>query len=212
MKMCTTTLFPLFLLCVFTSYLPSTSADGMVVDTKGENVTYWGQYYIIPLERDPFSGGGADITTTGNETCPLTVIQSYNGFSDGQPLRFSSDYRRSPFLLEGDYFDIRLPGYLSCTTVFPLKWTVLAEDVESGVLYVKIKGYDNTIDGFFKTKSDPDHKGGYNLFFCDYDDECSYLTVKVDDDKSRLLVFTKSDKNRLVIQFKNSKRELKATA
>lgn len=66
-----TALFALFLLAIITSKLPSTTA--FVVDADGDPLKNGGKYYIIPALRG--KGGGIGLTKTGNETCPLTVVQ-----------------------------------------------------------------------------------------------------------------------------------------
>ncbi|TKY45594.1 Kunitz-type trypsin inhibitor KTI1 [Spatholobus suberectus] len=68
-----TTLFALFLLSAFTSYLPS-ATTAFVLDTDGDPLLNGGTYYVLPVIRG--KGGGNRTSKTGNETCPLTVVQS----------------------------------------------------------------------------------------------------------------------------------------
>ncbi|MQI32350.1 hypothetical protein EI016_24570, partial [Escherichia coli] len=83
-----TTFFALFLLSVLTSHLTSAT---VVPDIDGNPLRNGGTYYILPVFRG--MGGGIERARTGNETCPLTVVQSRSEVSNGLPIRISSPYR-----------------------------------------------------------------------------------------------------------------------
>ncbi|XP_047156791.1 kunitz-type trypsin inhibitor KTI1-like [Vigna umbellata] len=209
----TTTFFVLFLLSAFTSYLPSSTAD--VLDMKGNSVLYSSAYYfLIPHEASINGGGGLGISRTGNETCPLSVIQNSNSSVYGTPVKFRSDPPGFLYVGELDYLNIQLPYDLKCSGATPSDWTALGDD-EKEQLYVKIKGYDNTVSGLFQIRSVPGYFLGYNLLFCPSGPrprKCSYLAVEVDDGENRRLVVSKSDENRLVVKFKKFGERFKASA
>ena len=187
----TTALFPLFLLSAFTTLLPFATA-ALVFDTDGKPVLNGGTYYILPVIRG--MGGGIDLAATGNETCPLTVVQSSSELSLGLPIRISSP-KKNVFVYQGLIFDLAFTSVPSCSPT-PSKWTIvngLSEEPS-----VKLTGYENTVNGGFKiTKQASDYK----LKFCpDSSDKCAVVSVYIDDDGIRRLVLAK--KNPLIIQFK----------
>jgi len=81
--MASATLFALFLLSALTFYPPSTTAQP-VTDMHGNIARNGGSFHILPyLFSD---GGGIERIKTGNETVPLTVVQSPLVTSKGLPL------------------------------------------------------------------------------------------------------------------------------
>ncbi|KAG5002221.1 hypothetical protein JHK87_023293 [Glycine soja] len=109
-------LFALFLLLsAFTSYLPSATAE-FVYDKDGNKLENKGFYYILDAN---LGGGGIEGAATGNETCPLTVVQSLNELHSGLPIlissltfvRFISEERMLRLEFVG-WFEIRLLNLL----------------------------------------------------------------------------------------------------
>ncbi|XP_047172743.1 kunitz-type trypsin inhibitor KTI1-like [Vigna umbellata] len=198
----TTTFFVLFLLSAFTSYLPSSTAFD-VLDINGDSVPYFSDdYFLIAHELSINGGGGLDITRTGNETCPLSVIQNTNSSDYGTPIKFRVDPSDFPAPGVFNYVNIQLSSDLKCSGAAPSDWTALWDD-EKEKLYVKIKGYDNTVSGSFQIRRALSL--GYNLLFCPSGPrprKCTYLAVEVDDGENRRLVVTESYENRLVVKFK----------
>ena len=78
-----------FLLSAFISHLPSATL-AFVLDMDGEPLRNGGTYYILPVLRG--RGGGIGRAATGNETCPLSVVQERFEGDIGLPIRISSPY------------------------------------------------------------------------------------------------------------------------
>ncbi|QCE11195.1 trypsin inhibitor A-like [Vigna unguiculata] len=186
-----TTLFSLFLLCGFTSYLPSGTA--YLVDTDGNLIENGGSYFITTG-----NGGGVEFAATGNETCPLSVVQNISPFSSGLPVKLST-LRFIPYIAEGLNLDIGFPFISPCAPT-PSWWEVV-KGVKGG-LSVKLSGYDNTVPGGFRIRSvRNDIVRGYNLLFCPEDTSCGYVGVDLDSKKNRSLVVTQDKKAAMSIQF-----------
>ncbi|XVF41517.1 hypothetical protein PTKIN_Ptkin01aG0285900 [Pterospermum kingtungense] len=58
-----------------------------VLDISGQELQRGTDYYILPVVRG--RGGGLTLASTGNETCPLDVVQAQQEVSNGLPLTFS---------------------------------------------------------------------------------------------------------------------------
>ncbi|QCE11203.1 Kunitz inhibitor ST1-like [Vigna unguiculata] len=115
-----TTLFSLFLLCGFTSYLPSATA--IVVDTDGNPLRNGGTYFIRPVVITG-NGGGVAFAATGNETCPLTVIQVPSPFSNGLPIEISTPLKIL-YIEEGRLVDIAFRFVAPCAATSS-RWTAV---------------------------------------------------------------------------------------
>ncbi|QCE11198.1 Kunitz inhibitor ST1-like [Vigna unguiculata] len=188
-----TILFSLFLFCGFTSYLPSATA--IVVDTDGNLLRNGGTYFITPVIVTG-NGGGVAFAATGNETCPLTVIQRQDV------------YKRQE---EGRLVDIAFRFVAPCAATSS-RWTAVKEGVEE-TLSIKLAGYDNPVPGRFKIKSVTVDIGGYNLLFCpDNGSSCGYVGIQIDATGTRRLVVTQSKKGALWIRFQRAIYALPATA
>ncbi|TKY66240.1 Kunitz-type trypsin inhibitor KTI1 [Spatholobus suberectus] len=154
-----TTLLALFLLSAFTSYLPSATAD-LVLDTDGDPLQNGGgMYHVLPVLRG--WGGGIEPAITGNETCPLTVVQSPFEVSRGFPTMFQSRLR-IPFVGEGHLLTIRFSVVPWCAPT-PSQWTIVEGQPEGHA--VKLTGYANTVVGEFKIEKAPNFNF-YKLSFC----------------------------------------------
>ncbi|XP_020224523.1 kunitz-type trypsin inhibitor KTI1 [Cajanus cajan] len=191
MKGITTLLFSLFLLFGFTSYLPSATAFD-VLDTDGKLLRNGGSYYVVPVKRG--SGGGIELAATGNETCPLTVVQSPNKASKGNPCLVLSSILFA-YITPNFPFQINFASVPTCAPT--LLWTVV-DGLPEGPA-VKIGGYRDARSGAFQVQK-ASHRGcnHYKLLFC-LDDTCEDIGVYVDSEGNRRLVLTKNDP--LLIQF-----------
>lgn len=58
-----------------------------MLDISGQELRTGIDYYILPVIRG--RGGGLTLASTGNETCPLDVVQEQQEVSNGLPLTFS---------------------------------------------------------------------------------------------------------------------------
>ncbi|KOM38150.1 hypothetical protein LR48_Vigan03g153200 [Vigna angularis] len=190
-----TTFFSLFLLCAFTWNLPLAIAD--VVDTEGKPLRNGGLYGLRPVIITG-NGGGVEYAATGNETCPLSVVQNPNPFSMGFPVQISSPLRIL-YLGEGDNLDFGFIAVPLCAPT-PSLWTPVKG--EEGELSVKLTGYDNTVSGWFKIQSVPYDIGGYNILFCpNYISSCGYVGVMFDAARNRHLVVTQIASTALWVRF-----------
>ncbi|CAJ1778866.1 unnamed protein product [Sphenostylis stenocarpa] len=200
-------LLPFFLLCAFTSYFSSATAE-FVLDTAGNPLRNGGVYFLRPVITTG-NGGGAELAATGNETCPLTVVQSPSPFSNGQPVKISSLFKIE-HIYEGLILYIEFT-YIPLCAPAPSFWTVVQGEEGKG-LSVKITGYNDPIPGWFKIKSVSAAIGGYNLLFCPQNIPCLYVAIEQDTDGHRRFVVTQSEENRLWIQFERLASASSATA
>lgn len=169
-----TTLIALFLLCAFffTSYLPS-ATGAFVLDSDGNPLENGGTYYVPA----PNNCGGIEYTTSGNETCPITVVQHHDPTCKGFPITISSP-ARIRYISEGLNvnigFTFRPPPCAPSSL-----WTVLKDQsehpdpYEGVILPVKLNNEDNsnnTVPGWFKIQKLPlDFITTYYIVFCPLD-------------------------------------------
>ncbi|KAL3007397.1 hypothetical protein AAZX31_08G332300 [Glycine max] len=221
-------LFPLFfLLCAFTSYLPSATADDdHVYDTDGDKLQYGVNYFVLPVIRG--NGGGIQVAKAGNETCPLTVVQSGNELSEGLPIKIASRSAGVAFITQGQLFKSIQFGVFPSTlrpgcppSPIPSKWdppsewTIVAGLPERG-LAVKLVGYQNRVSGWFsivKVADDASSSSvGYKLVFCRWPEEevaihlCKNVGIHTDGKGIRRLVL--SANTPLVVQFQKFRSAL----
>ena len=190
------TLFALFLLsAIFTSYLPSATAD-VVLDTDGGVLQNGGQYSVLPVMRG--SGGGLVVRATGNERCPLTVAQTRNELDKGIGTIISSPLRVA-VIAEGHPLSISFGFFPVMPSCIPLTgdWGIV-DGLPEGPA-VKLAEYKNIVDGWFKIEKA--HPLGYKLLFCPLleGSTCGGIGIQTDDDGIRRLVVTKN--NPLLVQF-----------
>ncbi|XP_028797069.1 trypsin inhibitor DE5 alpha chain-like [Neltuma alba] len=170
-----------FLLFAFIS-----AKAGPLVDTEDSPIRNGGSYYILPALRG--LGGGVSLAATGNETCPLTVVQTINELSNGLPTRLSSPHRiaylRTDFNLE---FTVVAPPKCAAQ---PAKWTIVGGDDE--IKQVKLAGYEDTLRGSFRIQT---YRGlTYRIVFCSTDeDSCSALGISKDDKGHKIFVINDDD-------------------
>ncbi|KAK6123651.1 hypothetical protein DH2020_042605 [Rehmannia glutinosa] len=77
------------LFSIYTNSLLCTAAEqpSPVLDIDGNKVRAGVDYYILPVIRG--RGGGLTLATTGNDTCPLSVVQEQMEVKNGLPLTFT---------------------------------------------------------------------------------------------------------------------------
>ncbi|RYR40199.1 hypothetical protein Ahy_A09g045910 [Arachis hypogaea] len=193
----TTNVFAIFILFAFISiHLPSL-ATAELVDTDGNLLENGGLYFILPVFRG--NGGGIGRISTGNETCPLTVVQQRSEVDNGSPIIISSPLK-IPFLREGFSLDLSFSFVPFCTPT-PSKWTLVKGLLEGEGATVKLTGfYENEMQGWFEIRK---HLDDYKLSFCaSSNNNCMDVGVKRDDVGNRLLVATED--NPFVVMFKKA--------
>ncbi|KAI9100862.1 hypothetical protein K1719_024224 [Acacia pycnantha] len=183
--------FALFFLFAF---ITSSAKAQFVLDVKGDIVVNGGTYYILPYIWA--LGGGLELAKTGNETCPLSVVQSPFEVERGLPWTIRSPLKirdvTTNMALDFFSFEGKVP---SCVSL-PSKWTIV--EGEDGIKSVKIRGFKNTLEGWFKIKKYTTM--AYKIEFCPINgDSCGNLGISNDDHGNRLLVIT--DDHPLVVVF-----------
>ncbi|XP_054779870.1 trypsin inhibitor DE-3-like [Prosopis cineraria] len=185
-----------FSLFVLFAFFTSLTTARFLVDSQGEPIVNGASYYIVhPIWPGP---GGLDLAKTGNETCPLSVVQlPFSIFPErGLPwtVKSPSEIVNITSSTNVDFFSVegKVP---SCVPV-PSKWTIV--EGEDGVKSVKISGYEKTLQGWFRIQQ-------YSILankieFCPVNgDSCKDLGISRDNDGNSLLVIT--DDNPLIVVF-----------
>nr|P81365.1 RecName: Full=Trypsin inhibitor 1B; AltName: Full=ETIB [Erythrina variegata]AAB24755.1 ETIb=Kunitz-type trypsin inhibitor [Erythrina variegata, var. Orientalis, seeds, Peptide, 176 aa] [Erythrina variegata]prf//1903155B trypsin inhibitor ET1b [Erythrina variegata var. orientalis] len=170
-----------------------------LVDVEGEDVVNGGTYYMLPgIEGD---GGGMEGAKTGRETCPITVVQSRNDVSNGEPITIESPFR-SYFIPKGSLVRI---GFTSPPKCAPSPWWTLALDRPQG-LSVKLGEYESTEFNYsFKFEDVSSKLHSYKLSYCVreewYEDYiCKNIGIYRDSKGYRRLVV--NEENPLVVVLK----------
>ncbi|XP_028777975.1 trypsin inhibitor DE-3-like [Neltuma alba] len=158
----------------------SAKAD-ILVDTEGNPVRNGGSYYILPALWG--HGGGVGLAATGNETCPLTVVQTFSELSNGLPTKLSSPYLIA-YLTTNLITEFTAAAPPECAAR-PAKWTIVGGEDETK--QVKLVGYQNTLRGSFNIQTY--HGLTYKIVFCPTDeDSCSALGISRNNKGDRILV------------------------
>nr|P09943.1 RecName: Full=Trypsin inhibitor DE-3 [Erythrina caffra]1TIE_A Chain A, ERYTHRINA TRYPSIN INHIBITOR [Erythrina caffra] len=157
----------------------------VLLDGNGEVVQNGGTYYLLPQVWA--QGGGVQLAKTGEETCPLTVVQSPNELSDGKPIRIESRLR-SAFIPDDDKVRI---GFAYAPKCAPSPWWTVVEDEQEG-LSVKLSEDESTqFDYPFKFEQVSDQLHSYKLLYCEGKHEkCASIGINRDQKGYRRLVVT----------------------
>ncbi|KAK4269865.1 hypothetical protein QN277_022966 [Acacia crassicarpa] len=192
-----------FALFFLFAIIASSAKAQFVLDVKGNIVVNGGTYYIIPYIWA--LGGGLGLAKTGNEACPLSVVQSPAEVDNGLPwtimsplriLHITTNTRLDFFAVKGKVPScVPVPSKwtivegddgISCVPV-PSKWTIVEGD--DGIKYVKIRGFKNTLQGWFKIQKY--NSIAYKIVFCPVNgDSCRNLGISRDEHGKRFLVIT----------------------
>ncbi|XP_014523761.1 chymotrypsin inhibitor 3 [Vigna radiata var. radiata] len=181
--MASATLIALFLLSALTFYAPSNTAQ-FVKDSSGNIVKNSGRFYILPSLLGNYRGGIRNLRT-GNESIPLSVVQSPFQDDKGLPVTISFEYIPVGVALVSLSFEYTPEGT-------PLEWTAV-EGFPEGTL-VKIGGYypKPIIGSFYMRDSIFGTKDSYNLLFCRSLPACSNVTI-VKSDGNLVLAVTQEN-------------------
>ncbi|KAK7256222.1 hypothetical protein RIF29_29660 [Crotalaria pallida] len=140
-------LFALFFLFAITTTLPSATAT--VLDTDGYPLGNGEAYYILPVFTEGIKdiGGEIELAKTGNDTCPLTIVQSPSKVSNGLPTIITSKLSigsiKEGLPLDLLFSDNDVPF---CSPV-PSKWSIVKDDLEKWS--VKLAPYYSTREAYF---------------------------------------------------------------
>nr|QYU76040.1 His6-Thrombin site-SpyTag003-T12 [synthetic construct] len=187
-------------------YKGSGESGDFVLDNEGNPLENGGTYYILSIAG---TFGGIRAAPTGNERCPLTVVQSLVFPDKGIGTIISSPYRIR-FIAEGHPLSLKFDSFaviMLCVGI-PTEWSVV-EDLPEGPA-VKIGENKDAMDGWFRLERVSDDEfNNYKLVFCPQqaeDDKCGDIGISIDhDDGTRRLVVSKNKP--LVVQFQKLDKE-----
>ncbi|XP_057446448.1 kunitz-type trypsin inhibitor-like 2 protein [Lotus japonicus] len=97
----------------------------LVKDINGIPLSSDGKYYVLPAIWGP-TGGGVSPRVTGNQTCPVTVLQSYYEVENGKGVKFEH-FPNIGIIYEGVPLKIyfaNIYGYCAEST----EWVVVSDD------------------------------------------------------------------------------------
>ncbi|KAK0578371.1 hypothetical protein LWI29_031741 [Acer saccharum] len=140
------------------------SSPDPVLDIAGEKLHTGTDYYILPVVRG--RGGGLTLASTGNETCPLDVVQERQEVENGLPVTFSPvNIKKGVVRLSTDQ-NIKFSASTIC--VQSTVWKLDSHDDSLGQWFVTTGGVEGnpgreTISNWFKIEKFDDD---YKLVFC----------------------------------------------
>ncbi|KAK7380140.1 hypothetical protein VNO78_32588 [Psophocarpus tetragonolobus] len=139
------------------------AAPETVLDTSGHKLRTGAKYYILPVLRG--KGGGLTVSSSGNDTCPLFVVQEKLQVMKGTPVTFTPYNSKRGVILTSTDLNIKSNG-TSTTCDKPRVWKLLK--VLTGVWFLSTGGVEgkpgvDTVVNWFKIEKA--HKG-YVLSFC----------------------------------------------
>ncbi|RDX71191.1 Kunitz trypsin inhibitor 2, partial [Mucuna pruriens] len=150
----------------------SAAAPEPVLDISGQKLTTGVKYYILPVLRG--KGGGLKVASSGNNTCPLFVVQEKLEVLNGTPVTFTPYNAKDGVILTST--DLNIKSYVTSSTCDkPPVWKLLK--VLTGVWFLSTGGVEgnpgiDTIVNWFKIE-----KAGKNyvLSFCPSVCKCQTL-------------------------------------
>ena len=140
------------------------SSPDPVLDIAGEKLHTGTDYYILPVVRG--RGGGLTLASTGNETCPLDVVQERQEVDNGLPVTFSPvNIKKGVVRLSTDN-NIKFSASTIC--VQSTVWKLDSHDDSLGQWFVTTGGVEGnpgreTTSNWFKIEKFDDD---YKLVFC----------------------------------------------
>ncbi|QHO14022.1 kunitz-type trypsin inhibitor-like 2 protein [Arachis ipaensis] len=191
----------LALFALSTTLLPLIMAAEQVVDTSGNAIFPGGRFYIMPNIFGA-AGGGVKFGRTGNQICPVTVLQDYSEVIKGLPVKFAIKQDIGPgIIFTGTPLEISFEYKPGCAE--SSKWVVI-DDLPAP--YVAIGGAENhpgkiIIDGSFKIEKVGTFS--YKLIFCPSitaPPGLCYDIGRYDDKHGRRLILTNKDAYELVFE------------
>ncbi|KAL4351341.1 hypothetical protein GQ457_06G013610 [Hibiscus cannabinus] len=156
----------LFLALSFILFLCATAnaAPDPVLDISGKILRTGTDYYILPVFRG--RGGGLTLASTGNNTCPLDVVQEQQEVSKGLPVTFTPFNTKKGVIRVSTDNNVKFSAATICvqSTVWKLsnfdestrQWFVTSGGVEGN------PGRETTGNWFKIEKFEDDYK----LVFC----------------------------------------------
>ena len=179
-----TFLWLLFLVIAFLISLSAYNAlPDSVLDITGKNLRLGIDYHVVPVFHS--RGDGLTLASTGNETCPLDVVQEQQDVNNGLPLTFIPVNPNK--------------GVICVSTDLNIKFSAATVCIQSTVWKL---GYDESLPQYFITSGGVEGNPGrkiekyekdYKLLFCPtVCDSCRVICIDVG-------IFIKSGKWRLAL-------------
>ncbi|KAI4354670.1 hypothetical protein L6164_003517 [Bauhinia variegata] len=176
--------FFFFLLFAFSA------ANDVVYDIDGQPLTFGDRYQIIPALRG--KGGGLELGKTGNDSCPISVVQARSEVNSGLQVDFLIGL---PVIniTEGTPLIIRFPDERPSCVRNPTAWDVVEEFPQGWS--VKLEYFEIRF-GPFRIKKVGQYD--YKIIYCrSSDNVCADLGIK----NRRLIV---RDGNPFLVRFKKA--------
>ncbi|MED6220048.1 hypothetical protein PIB30_041362 [Stylosanthes scabra] len=160
----------LALFALSTTLLPlamALMAPEQVMDTSGNAIFPGRNFYIMPALFG-VNGGGVKFGITGNQFCPVTVLQDYSGVEIGAPVKFAIKQDIGPgMIFTGTPLAISFTYSPGC--VGAREWVAIDDDSEAPAFvgfgnHIYYSG-QRIIDGVFKIEK-AGQIGFYKLVFC----------------------------------------------
>ncbi|MBA0571669.1 hypothetical protein Golob_002048 [Gossypium lobatum] len=154
----------LFLALSFILCASGSAAPDPVLDISGKMLRTGNDYYILPVFRG--RGGGLTLASTGNETCPLHVVQEQLEVSNGLPVTFSPFNIKKGVIRVSTDHNIKFSAATIC--VQSTVWKLANFDDSTRQWFLTCGGVEGnpgrqTIDNWFKIEK---HEDDYKLVFC----------------------------------------------
>ncbi|OMO78032.1 Proteinase inhibitor I3, Kunitz legume [Corchorus capsularis] len=135
-----------------------------VLDISGQELQKGTDYYILPVIRG--SGGGLTLGSTGDEPCPLDVVQEPLEVSNGTPLTFLP-VTNEGVVRELTDLNIKFSDSIFTICIQPTVWT-LHTDESTQKLTVTTGGVEgnpgqDTLSNWFRIEK---YQDDYKLVFC----------------------------------------------
>ncbi|KAI9071283.1 hypothetical protein K1719_046758 [Acacia pycnantha] len=186
---------------LFLFALPKSNVAKELLDADGEILKNGGTYYILPALRG--KGGGLTLAETGDESCPLTVVQARSETKRGLPAMIWTPPRIAiltpGFNLNVEFQPKDPPPCLQEYSRLP--WKVEGESQEVKIAPEK---KEQRLVGLFKIKP---YRDDYKLVYCERnsdDESCKDLGISIDDENNRRLVVKNGDP--LAVRFEKAQR------
>ncbi|KAK4858171.1 hypothetical protein QYF36_012145 [Acer negundo] len=165
----TTLLIVSFFIFAFVTKAPlvvsaADASHSPVLDIAGKKLLAGTDYYILPVFRG--RGGGLSLASTGDETCPLDVVQEQQVAENGLPVTFSPVHIKKGVIRLSIDQNIKFSASTVCdqSTV----WKLDSHDDSLGQWFVTTGGVEGnpssrTTRNWFKIEKFDDD---YKLVFC----------------------------------------------
>ncbi|KAI4351997.1 hypothetical protein L6164_006290 [Bauhinia variegata] len=183
-----------FITTPITGITATAAAPEPVLDISGQKLRTGVNYYILPVIRG--RGGGLLLANSGNNTCPLYVVQETKETFSGQPVTFSPYDAKNGVIFTSS--DLNIKSFVTETTSCDQStvWKLLK--VLTGVWFLSSGGVEGnsgaqpeTIVNWFKIeKAEKDYELSFCPSVCKCQTLCRSLGIYIGDDGKRHLALS----------------------